>query len=222
MRKIIFSLLLIGLGVKGWCQFPSHKLDIDVGLQWMNPIGAKEKDGLYTLFANYESTLGFTMAGKYKIKPNVLVGMRIGMAQFSSHAEESELLLINPTSSFLRTTFLGGYVIDLSKWLPVPITLQTIVEVGLARHRMEVEGFRLFSESAVQAAPEYSEMDVTAGLSAQLSYDLSFQHKVFLALDYQFMNAGHVLYEEGAFHSVQMALGVTFKFKHNKYFRFER
>lgn len=222
MKRIAFCLLIGTLSFTAWSQFPSNKLDIDLGVQYLQPMGATTQEFGYTLFPNYNSGTGAFIAGKYEFRKNWLASMRMGSAEFSMHAFEQDLLIENPSSSIFQFSLMGGYKTDLSGWLSVPIELQALAEFGLATHTLQVEGFRVFADRPLDIGNEFQESDFTAGITIHLAYQLNLNFKCFVATGYQFINADHVLYRDDSFRFFNLRTGITMRLMHNKFYRFER
>lgn len=222
MKRIVLPLFFVLITIKASCQFPDNRLYIDAGVHQLQPLGASEDEEGYTLFPNYDTGPGFFVAGKYELRKHLLVGGRIGFAQFSTHQFEQDLLMVNPSSSVLQFSLIGGYKLDLSKWLSAPLQLQALAEVGIANHKLRVEGFRIFSDNPLATGKEFDESDISGSMTLQLSYSFGLKYEGFISAGYQFINADHVLYQDQSFQFFSTAVGITLKLMHNKLYRFER
>lgn len=222
MKRIALALILVLIIFEARCQFPDNRLTIDAGVQLLQPIGSMVDEFGYTLFPNYDDGAGMFLAGTYELPNHILIGGRISTASFSSHSAEQTLLTVNPSSSLLHWSVTGGYNLSLQQWLKVPLAFQTLVEFGLTNHQLSVEGFRVFADRPVEAGNEFNETDLMAGISAQLTYDISLKYKFFIGAGYQFMRADHVLYRDESFQFISVRMGITLRLLHNKLYRFER
>lgn len=197
-------------------QYMNNKLDVRLSAITATPMGTKSIDGLPSLFANYQGTIGLMISSRYQVFGDIGIGLDYISTTFDKNRVERFPSIADPSSTF--NTFLAS----LSYIRGRRLEYGAKISAGITSHSLEINHLIIPTEFPVFPDQRFfneTEFAMQGGLL--VGYHPSSELKFVLELMYQQTGAGNLLYVDESFRSFILSVGLTKKLLKNKFFQYD-